>query len=187
MRGNPSDRAAVARVLDAAQVTCPAGVVPSSGRGTLVEAGDGCAVVKIEKIYNPSFIIPGYKLAGTRKDGVALKDLGCTDIVVPIAFLRGHNKYYNCGTIQNSLTRPAPDDDPPVGEDPAEQASEQASELANSGNPVESEQSDPLDDEQDDLTDWNAYVANEFEDFMSGLDSNSIKLLQVSNHLVQRN
>ena len=55
MRGNPSDRAAVARVLDAAQVTCPAGVVPSSGRGTLVEAGDGCAVVKIEKIYNPSF------------------------------------------------------------------------------------------------------------------------------------
>lgn len=195
MTGNPSDRAAVARVLDTAPVTCPAGVAPSSGRGTLVEAGDGCAVVKIEKIYSPSFVIPGYKRTGATKDGVPLKDLSCSNIVVPLAFLRGHNKFYNCAPSQNNITRPAPNADPPVGnEDPAEQAAEQVrqaaeqvSELADNGKSVVSdERSDPLDNdnEQDDLTDWNTYVANEFDDLMSGLDSKSIKLLQVSNALI---
>ncbi|EJK75836.1 hypothetical protein THAOC_02434 [Thalassiosira oceanica] len=191
MTGNPSDRAAVARVLDTAPVTCPAGVAPSSGRGTLVEAGDGCAVVKIEKIYSPSFVIPGYKRTGATKDGVPLKDLSCSNIVVPLAFLRGHNKFYNCAPSQNNITRPAPNADPPVGnEDPAEQAAEQVrqaaeqvSELADNGKSVVSdERSDPLDNdnEQDDLTDWNTYVANEFDDLMSGLDSKSIKLLQAA-------
>ena len=127
MRGAGYHRAAVAKVVDLLPVECPANIVPSTGGGTKVRAGDGCYVVEVEEIFNRSFIIPGYSKADTRGP-VTLQDLGCSRIVVPIAYLREHNQFYKPPLSSTGrVTQPAPVDDavrssPDVGQPPNRKA-----------------------------------------------------------------
>ena len=109
MRGDPTQRAATAKILDLLPVECPRGVVPRTGRGTMVKAGDGSYVVQIEKIYNPSLIIPGYAKASSGDD-VTLQDLGCSKVVVPISLLREHHALYIPSSSNDATgkTQPAP-------------------------------------------------------------------------------
>jgi len=93
MRGDTYRRGAVATVVDQLPVECPANIIPSHGSGSLVRAGDGCCVVQVESIYSPALVIPGYATAD-RKGRATLKDLGCSRIVIPIAYLREHNSFY---------------------------------------------------------------------------------------------
>lgn len=84
-------RAATVTVADMLPCQCPRGIKPKNSRGQkMVRAGEGSCVVKIESIYSPGFIIPGFV---KEEDGspVALSDIGLQTVVVPIAMLREHD------------------------------------------------------------------------------------------------
>lgn len=83
-------RAATAVVMDMLPCQCPSGIVPKTGKGKMVRAGEGSCVIEIEKIHSPGFIIPNF-VHEKSGDAVCLGDIGKQRIVVPIAMLRDHH------------------------------------------------------------------------------------------------
>jgi hypothetical protein len=93
-------RAATATVIGTQPCHCPAGIVPKNGTGARVKPGANSYVVKVDNIYAPAFIIPGYKKKDTN-ECVSLGDVGSEQkIVVPVAMLREH--------IVSDAIRPTP-------------------------------------------------------------------------------
>ncbi|EJK69590.1 hypothetical protein THAOC_09135, partial [Thalassiosira oceanica] len=194
MRGDTYRRGAVATVVDQLPVECPANIIPSHGSGSFVRAGDGCCVVQVESIYSPALVIPGYATAD-RKGRATLKDLGCSRIVIPIAYLREHNSFYKpplssgnemdaAGVTQPTaahvqearVTQPTPTD---IEEAGVNQPTHTDVEEAGVTQSIPADVEEDLNNGDDEVTDYNGYVS-QFDDVMSGLDSSDIKLLEAA-------
>jgi hypothetical protein len=170
-------RAATATLIGTQPCCCPEGIAPKHGHGRRVKPCANSYVVKVNTIYAPAFIIPGYKMKDTAEK-VTLADVGeQQEIVVPIAMLRNH--------IDSDRIRPTPtpaESEESGNSGPSPPASEAPSRRVRNKLVDDEDDNDVGEDETDDgeEVDYDTFIAQEFNAHINGLSPNEISWLEAA-------
>ena len=159
-------RAATATILKAGVCKCPEGIVyeKKGKKHRYPQPGTGNFALKIDKLYSPGLIVPGYK---KEQSGgvVTLKDLEQNHIIVPISMIKEHVKSHPIRATP--IDNPNPDDDrakPASDEPPQKRARRQPTNISQSeGYNFNEPDGNDDDDEHEGYMD-NEYECNEEED-----------------------